>query len=62
MAEVVGFEPTDLSIDCFQDSCTRPLCDTSKLLLSYCFGNTINCTILSSLCQEYYSNPCQKTF
>jgi hypothetical protein len=31
MAEVVGFEPTRVSPACFQDKCTRPLCDTSNI-------------------------------
>ena len=42
MAEVVGFEPTDLSVACFQDRCTRPLCDTS---------NTIKNSKFFELCQ-----------
>ncbi len=30
LAEGVGFEPTILSYACFQDRCTRPLCDPSN--------------------------------
>ena len=30
MAEAVGFEPTELSLDGFQDRCLRPLGHTSR--------------------------------
>ncbi len=41
MAEVVGFEPTMLSHDSFQDCCHKPLGDTS----------TYNSGHISLLCQ-----------
>ena len=47
MEEAVGFEPTKLSLGCFQDSCLQPLGHTSKALPSI--------PSLPAVCQSAYA-------
>ena len=52
MAEKVGFEPTELSLACFQDRCTRPLCDFSTI--NGITTTTINYDTFFIFCQEHF--------
>ena len=52
MAEKVGFEPTELSLACFQDRCTRPLCDSSTI--NDISTTTINYDTFFIFCQEHF--------